>query len=184
VLDRLARAAEFRDDATGQHTRRVGRIAAMLASAAGFGAEDVDLIGRAAPLHDVGKIGIPDHILLKPGALSADEFAVMKHHTTIGAELLSGGQSRVMQTAEVIALNHHERWDGTGYPGGRAGAAIPPEARIVAIADFFDALTHPRPYRAAWAVKAVLAEIQAQIGRQFDPLLGHSFLQLPHAGLM
>ena len=184
VLDRLSRAAEFRDDATGQHTRRVGRISALLAGAVGMEPEEADLIGRSAPLHDVGKIGIPDEILLKPSALTVREFEVMKQHTTIGAELLAGGQSQLMQAAETIALNHHERWDGTGYPAGREGETIPRAARIVALADFFDALTHTRPYRPAWALGDVLAEIRANVGTQFDPVLGKAFLRLPHAAMM
>jgi putative two-component system response regulator len=184
VLDRLSRAAEFRDDATGQHTRRVGRISALLAGAVGMEPEEADLIGRSAPLHDVGKIGIPDDILLKPSALTAREFEVMKQHTTIGAELLAGGHSPLMQAAEVIALSHHERWDGTGYPAGLEAEKIPRAARIVALADFFDALTHTRPYRPAWALRDVLAEIRAQVGIQFDPVLGDAFLGLPHAAML
>jgi putative two-component system response regulator len=184
VLERLARAAEFRDDATGQHTRRVGVVSEMLARAVGMEPGEAELIGRSAPLHDVGKIGIPDQILLKPGTLSPDEFEVMKQHTTIGAELLAGGRSLVMRTAEIIALNHHERWSGAGYPAGRSGEQIPRSARVVALADVFDALTHPRPYRPAWALTDVLAAIQAGIGQHFEPALGETFLRLPHTSLL
>lgn len=175
VLERLALAAEFRDDATGQHTRRVARVSAVLAKAAGMGDALVELIERAAPLHDVGKIGIPDQLLLKPSQLTREEFEVVKTHTTIGAHILSGGRSPVVQLAEQIALSHHEKWDGGGYPSGLVREAIPIPARIVAVADFFDALTHPRPYRGAWSVDAALAEIRAQRGRHFDPGLADVF---------
>lgn len=184
VCDRLARAAEFRDDATGQHTRRVGRTAAVLADTAGLDRATTDLIGHAAPLHDVGKIAIPDEILLKPGELTPAEFEVIKTHTTAGAELLSGGHSRLMQMAEQIARSHHERWDGSGYPYGVAGEAIPLPARVVAVADFFDALTHPRPYRGAWSCGRVVDTIRQGAGRQFDPMLVEAFLELPHAELV
>jgi len=184
VLDRLAKAAEFRDDATGQHTRRVGRTSAMLAQAVGADSHYVDLIARAAPLHDIGKIGVPDYLLLKPEKLEVEEFEIMKRHSRIGADILSGGRSAVMQLAEEVALDHHERWDGTGYPAGLAGSAIPLPARIVAIADVFDALTHARPYREAWPLPKALAEIEAGAGRHFDPALTTAFLQLPHRELM
>jgi len=180
ILDRLARAAEFRDDDTGQHTRRVAKISALLAAGFEVDTATAELIGRAAPLHDVGKIGIPDQILLKPGTLSPSEFEVVKTHTTIGARILSAGGSPLIQMAEQIALNHHERWDGTGYPSGLAGDAIPLAARVVAIADVFDALTHPRPYRDAWPLKKVLAWITDQAGQHFDPHLVQAFFRLPH----
>ncbi len=184
VLERLARAAEYRDDATGDHTRRVGRTAAFLADSLGADQHYVDLISRAAPLHDIGKIGVPDHLLLKPAKLEADEYEVMKRHARIGADILSGGRSAVMQLAEEVALDHHERWDGTGYPAGLAGEAIPVAARIVAIADVFDALTHDRPYRKAWPLPRALAEIEAGAGSHFDPSLTTRFLKLPHRELM
>jgi putative two-component system response regulator len=142
----------------------------------------VELIRRAAPLHDVGKIAIPDGILLKPGRLTPDEFEVMKTHARIGAEILSGGKSALMTTAEAIARAHHERWDGGGYPDGLAGAAIPLVARIVAVADFYDALTSDRPYRAAWPRERVLAEIERGMGTHFDPLVASAFLRIA-AGL-
>ena len=184
VLERLARAAEFRDDETGQHTRRVAKISGLLADRLGVGIMTVDLIMGAAPLHDVGKIGIPDQVLLKPGRLSPEEFDVVKTHTTIGANILSGGCTPLMLMAEEIALRHHERWDGTGYPSCLAGDTIPLPARIVAIADFFDALTHPRPYRGAWPVEKVLTEIAKQAGRHFDPQLAKAFLRLPHGEMV
>jgi cyclic di-GMP phosphodiesterase len=184
VLERLARAAEFRDDATGHHTRRVGRIAALLAEATGAANTEVDLITRAAPLHDLGKIGIPDHILLKPGRLTPEEFEVMKGHSQIGAAILSGGESPLVTMSEAIARSHHERWDGTGYPEGLLADAIPFPARLVAIADVFDALTHDRPYRPAVPLKDVITDIGQQAGRHFDPEVAEAFLSLPHAELV
>jgi putative two-component system response regulator len=169
ILERLARAAEFRDDDTGQHTERVGLWAAAVAEALGLPDEDIELLRRAAPLHDVGKIGIPDSILLKPGRLTADEFETVKTHTLIGAGILGGSRFPLLQVAAEIALSHHERWDGSGYPRGLAGESIPLVGRIVAIADVFDALIHERPYKAAWPVADALAEIERQSGRQFDP---------------
>jgi putative two-component system response regulator len=171
ILERLARAAEFRDDETGRHTQRVGRLAALLGREAGLTQVEVALLERAAPLHDVGKIGIPDTILLKPGPLTPAERAVMQRHTTIGAKILSGGRSPVMRVAEEIALSHHEKWDGSGYPRGSAGQEVPLSARIVAVADVFDALSSSRVYRPAWPVDEVLAHIQRQRGFHFDPFL-------------
>jgi response regulator RpfG family c-di-GMP phosphodiesterase len=171
TLERLAIAAEFRDDDTGRHTQRVGKLAALLSRAVGLTEPEIALIERAAPLHDVGKIGIADSILLKPGPLTQAERRVMQTHTTMGAKILSGGRSSIMRLAEEIALSHHEWWDGSGYPEGRAGERTPLSARIVAIADFFDALCSARVYRPAWPVKEVLAEIRRQRGVQFDPSL-------------
>jgi putative two-component system response regulator len=177
ILERLARTAEIRDNDTGRHTKRVGDLSARLACALGLDSHLVDLIRRAAPLHDLGKIGIPDSILLKPGNLTPEEMAVMRRHTIIGAEILSGGHSELVTVAERIALGHHERWNGTGYPHGRAGEDIPIEARIVAVADCFDALTHSRPYRAAWPVDAVLEELFRGSGTHFDPLVVAALLR-------
>ncbi|HEX7089833.1 MAG TPA: HD domain-containing phosphohydrolase [Longimicrobiales bacterium] len=177
ILERLARAAEFRDDTTGQHTQRVGRISALVARSLGLPAPQVDLIRRAAPLHDVGKIGIPDSILLRPGQLGEREFEVMRTHTYIGARILSGSRFPLLDVAATIALTHHERWDGTGYPKGLRGESIPMVGRIVAVADVFDALTHDRPYKAAWPVEDALAEIERQAGRQFDPQVVEAFLE-------
>jgi putative two-component system response regulator len=171
TLERLAVAAEFRDDDTGRHTERVASISALLARAAGYSEDEVELVRRAAPLHDLGKIGIPDAILRKPGPLTPDEWEVMKTHTTAGARILSGSRSRIMRLAEEIALSHHEKWDGTGYPEARRGDAIPLVARIVTVADVFDALTSDRVYRKAWAPDAVLAHIQSNAGLHFDPTL-------------
>ena len=169
VVTRLAVAAEYRDDVTGEHTRRVGRNAAALAYALGWLEEEVQLIYSAARLHDVGKIGISDTVLLKPGKLTEEEFHHIRTHTTIGARILSSGRSKLLQMAEEIALCHHERWDGTGYPLGIGGTDIPQSARIVAVADVLDALTHARPYKEAWSLEDALAEIELQSGRHFDP---------------
>jgi putative two-component system response regulator len=169
VIERLAQAAEFRDDDTGQHTYRVGSLAGRIARELGLDQELIDLIHRAAPLHDVGKIGINDDILLKPGKLTAEEFNVMKMHTLIGARLLADGHSPFVRIAEQIALSHHERWDGGGYPSGIRGEDIPLVGRIVTLADVFDALTNERPYKKAWPIEEAVAEIKSQSGRQFDP---------------
>ena len=183
ILERLANAGEHRDDDTGRHTQRVGQLSAALAHAMQLPAPFIEVIGRTAPLHDIGKIGIPDSILLKPSPLTADERAVMESHSEIGAKILAGGRSALIRSAEEIALHHHERWDGTGYPHRLRGAAIPVAARIVAIADVFDALTHDRPYRAAWPVEAAMKEIVAHRGTQFDPDLVDALVRLaPPAG--
>ncbi len=176
TLERLAMASEYRDDATGEHIHRVGRHAALVAQALDLPPHDVSLIGLAAPLHDIGKIGIPDQILLKPGRLTAEEFEVMKAHTTIGARILAGGRSDLVRMARDIALCHHERWDGTGYPRGLLAEAIPIAGRIVAGCDVFDALTHTRPYKPAWSVEDALDEVGRQAGRQFDPAVAEAFL--------
>ncbi len=182
VLQRLSDAAEYRDDDTGQHTKRVAAIAVAIGRKIGLPGDTLDLLRWSSPLHDVGKIGIPDGVLLKPGRLTDGEMEVMKSHTTIGARILMGGRSPLVQMAESIALNHHERWDGTGYPRQLAGEAIPLEARLVAVADVFDALTHARPYRAAWTVEATRAEILAGAGKHFDPEIANIFLNLPMSG--
>lgn len=177
MLTRLAQAAEFRDDETGQHTKRVGEFSARIASELGMSAERVGRIGRAAPLHDVGKIAIPDSILLSAGKLSPEEMAVMRTHTTIGARLLAHGGSELLLMAEQIALTHHERWDGAGYPNGLAGEATPIEGRIVALADFFDALSQDRRYRPAWPRDEVLRKIEAESGSHFDPEVVSAFMR-------
>jgi putative two-component system response regulator len=178
ILKRLAIAAEYRDDDTGQHTQRVGRLSAHLAEALSLPKDYIDLLLEAAPLHDVGKIGIPDSILLKPGKLTAAEFDVMKTHTVIGAKILSGGRSDSIRMAAKIALTHHERWDGSGYPHGLAREEVPIEGRIVAVVDVFDALTHIRPYKTAWTIDRALAEILSQKGKQFDPCVVEAFLAM------
>lgn len=178
VLHRLTQAAELRDDDTGQHTIRVGDLSARLAAQLGLPSERVELIRCAAPLHDVGKIGVSDTILLKPGRLTPEEFALMKTHTVVGAHLLSSGQSEFVRAAEAIALSHHERFDGSGYPHGKHGEDIPLEGRIVSVVDVFDALTHERPYKTAWSEEAALSEIEAQRGRQFDPRIVDAFVAM------
>jgi putative two-component system response regulator len=177
IIERLARAAEFRDDNTGQHTERVGQMAALLAREIGMPDSQVSLIRRAAPLHDVGKIGIPDSILLKLGKLTPAEFELVKTHTTIGARILSGSRFALLRLAEEIAFAHHERWDGDGY-AGLARDQIPLAGRIVTVADVFDALTQKRPYKAAWPVEEAVAEIDRQRGRQFDPDIVDAFLRI------
>ena len=169
IVTRLAVAAEYRDDNTGEHTRRVGRNAAAIAHALGWPEDEVQLLFTAARLHDVGKIAISDLVLHKPGKLTPEELALMKTHAMIGARILSGGRSPLLQLAEEIALAHHERWDGKGYPLGLSGDAIPLAARIVAVADVLDALTHERPYKRPWPVEEALAEIGRQSGHHFDP---------------
>ena len=169
VLERLAAAVEFRDDDTGQHTRRVGHIASELARARGLSLAEQALVRRAAPLHDVGKVAVPDSILLKPDRLTPEERAVMQRHTVTGARILARGQSPVIRMAETIAMSHHERWDGSGYPHGLAGEAIPIAARLTSVADIFDALSHDRPYRRAWPRERVLAELERESGVGLDP---------------
>jgi HD-GYP domain-containing protein (c-di-GMP phosphodiesterase class II)/Flp pilus assembly protein TadD len=183
IVMRLAMAAEYRDDNTGQHTLRVGRNSALLGEALGLPSDQVELMRSAARLHDVGKIGITDLIMLKPGKLTKDEFERMKTHTTIGAQMLSNGQSPLLKMAETIALTHHERFDGTGYPKGLAGDDIPLVGRIVAVADVFDALRSDRPYKNAWDLEAARAEIQAQAGKHFDARVVDAFIKLLDAGV-
>lgn len=178
ILQRLSLAAEFRDDDTGQHTQRVGKMAAHIAASLGLPHDLVQLIRLAAPLHDVGKIAIPDAILLKPEKLDGEEFRVMATHATIGAWILSGSQSPLLQLAEQIAASHHEHWDGTGYPGNRRGTEIPLAGRIVSVADVFDALTHERPYKPAWTADEAAAEIKRLSGTKFDPQVVDAFLRL------
>lgn len=178
LLERLAMAAEFRDDQTGQHTQRVGRTCALIAAALSLPPQEIEFIRRAAPLHDVGKIGIPDAILLKAGPLSPAERELMKRHTSIGARLLSESNSETLRLAEQIAATHHERWDGTGYGTKLTGDAIPLPGRILAVADVFDALTHERPYKAAWSIEDSVEEIREQRGRQFDPAVVDAFLDI------
>jgi len=177
IIERLAVAAEFRDDNTGQHTQRVGQMSALLARQLGQPDSQVSLMARAAPLHDVGKIGVPDTILLKMGKLTPAEFEVVKQHTVIGARILSGGKFPLLRLAEEIAFCHHERWDGEGYAGLR-GTDIPLAGRIVAVADVFDALTQQRPYKPAWPVAEAIAEIDRQRERQFDPGVVDAFLRV------
>lgn len=181
ILHRLARAAEFRDDATGQHTIRVGVISAAIAKELGMPPDYVEIMKRAAPLHDIGKIGVPDEILLKNGHLDDDEWQIMKRHTDIGAKILAGSNNPLLVLAEEIVLTHHENWDGTGYNGIK-GDEIPLSGRIVAVADVFDALAHDRPYKTAWPPEDALEEINAQRGRKFDPRVVDAFLRIFKSG--
>ncbi len=169
VIWRLARAIEYRDGDTGEHVSRVAQISQLIAEGIGLGAQRCRMIYLAAPLHDIGKIGIADAILGKPGKLTPEELAIMREHVTIGARILERGSSELIRTAELIAQSHHERWDGTGYPDRLSGTDIPIEARVVAIADVFDALCSERPYKKAWPVEKAYAEIVASSGSHFDP---------------
>lgn len=169
ILSRLARAAEYRDDATGAHQQRVGDLAALLAARMGLDEDLVEVLRQAAPLHDIGKIGIPDSILRKPGPLTPAEYAFMKQHTRLGAELLAGSRNTILESARVIAASHHERWDGSGYPAGLVGQAIPVEGRIVAVADAFDSLTHRRSYKAAVPLADTMGRLLRDAGTALDP---------------
>lgn len=178
ILARLAMASEWRDDDTGEHTKRVGEMSARIARQLGWKEEDVATLALAAPLHDLGKIGIPDAILLSSNGLTKEEFETMKTHTRIGAEILAGSRSPLLEMAETIAMSHHERWDGRGYPHGLAGAEIPQCGRIVAVADVFDALTHDRPYKKAWPLEEAIDEIRKNSGSHFDPQVVEAFLEV------
>ena len=177
VIQRLMAAAEYRDDDTGEHILRMSQYSELIALEYGLDERTADLILWASPMHDIGKIGIPDSVLLKPGKLTPEEWTLMKTHCEIGADLLSGSNSETLQLAEVIALTHHEKWDGSGYPKGLRGEDIPIEGRIVAIADVFDALTSERPYKKAWTAEEAIAEIKRTGGSHFDPAVVEAFLR-------
>ncbi len=180
VVQRLGRAAEYRDNETGNHILRMSHISALLAKSIGWSEADCELILHASPMHDIGKIGIPDHILLKPGKFEPEEWEIMKTHAVIGANILEGDDSDLMRCAGEIALSHHEKWDGSGYPHGLSGEAIPLTGRIAALADVFDALTSERPYKKAWTVDAAVDLITENSGTHFDPdLVAVFLLQLP-----
>ena len=178
VVRRLGRAAEYRDNETGLHIIRMSKMAAMIGKAAGMSDEDCELLLNAAPMHDIGKIGIPDTILLKPGKFEPDEWEIMKTHAQIGADILSGDDSPLLNMASEIALTHHEKWDGSGYPNGLKGEDIPLVGRITALADVFDALTSERPYKKAWPVEEAVALIKSESGKHFDPALVEHFLHI------
>ncbi len=171
VIYRLGQASEFRDNETGMHIIRMSRLSARLAKAMNFSDKKCELILNASPMHDVGKIGIPDNILLKPGKLTPQEWVIMKTHPDIGAEILSGSESELLKLAESIALTHQERWNGSGYPKGLKGEEIPIEGRLVALCDVFDALTSERPYKRAYSVEESMAIIEKSRGKDFDPKL-------------
>ena len=175
IIHRLGRAAEFRDEGTGLHLMRISQFSVCLCKAARLEGRAADLIFSASPMHDIGKIGIPDRILFKEGKLDDEEWAVMKTHTTIGADLLSGHDSALMKSAAEIALTHHERWDGGGYPNGLQGENIPIEGRIVALCDVFDALISRRPYKEKWPVGQAVMQIESESGGAFDPYLVAKF---------
>ena len=177
IIFRLSRAAEYRDEHTGEHIQRMAHYSAIIARRLGLNEEAVESILYAAPLHDIGKIGIPDRVLLKPGPLDEREWKIMKKHTEIGAEILRGTRSGFAKVGQIVALYHHERWDGTGYPYGLKGTEIPLAARIVAIADVFDALTSDRPYRKAFSVEEAFKIIEQGMGTHFDPQASAVFLE-------
>jgi putative two-component system response regulator len=177
LLQKLGKAAEFRDEETGNHILRMSHTAALLAQGLGWTANAVDLILNAAPMHDIGKIGIPDHILLKPGRLEPQEWELMKTHTVLGARMLEGGGCDLIEMAREVALTHHEKWDGSGYPHGLAGEAIPEAGRICAVADVFDALLSARPYKKPWSFDAAVAFLREGSGQHFDPRVVECFLQ-------
>jgi putative two-component system response regulator len=180
IVQRLGRAAEYKDNETGWHVLRMSHYSRILALAAGFSEHEADDLLHAAPMHDVGKLGIPDAVLQKPGPLDEGEWETMKRHPEIGAEILGEHEGGLLAMARRVALAHHEKWDGSGYPNGLAGEAIPIEARIVAIADVFDALTSVRPYKQAWPVEKAVEFLREQSGRHFDPSLVEVFIgELP-----
>ena len=175
IIRRLGRAAEFKDNETGNHVLRMSHYARLIALAHGLGELASEIIFHTAPMHDIGKIGIPDAILLKPGPLDADEWKVMHQHPMMGAEIIGKHDNELLESARVIALTHHEKWDGSGYPQGLKGEDIPLEGRIVAIADVFDALVSVRPYKTAFPLDIALQMMEGQIGRHFDPALMKAF---------
>jgi len=177
TLNCLILASEYKDDNTGSHLKRIGSFSVLIAKELELPDPMVEQIGLASAMHDIGKIGIPDHILLKKGKLSKSEFAVMKTHTLIGARILEGTHSEILRLAHNIAISHHEWWNGEGYPCGLKGTQIPLEGRIVALADFFDACTSHRPYREAMPLDTVLKMIRRERGRQFEPRLVDLFLR-------
>ena len=180
IIQRLGMAAEYKDNETGLHVIRMSHYSRVLALAAGLGEAVADELLNAAPMHDIGKIGVPDAILQKKGKLDDEEWAVMRQHAIIGARIIGDDGSSLLQMARTVAEYHHEKWDGSGYPHGLAGEAIPLVARIVAIADVFDALTSVRPYKAAWPVDEAIAYLREQAGKHFDPTLVALFCtQLP-----
>ncbi len=178
IIRRLSRAADYRDNETGNHILRMSKYSQLLGLATGMDEREAEMLLTASPMHDIGKIGIPDSILLKPGKLTPEEWEIMKTHASIGASILEGMTSDLMRMAHEIALNHHEKWDGSGYPNGLKGEEISYFGRIVAIADVFDALTTNRPYKAAWPVEQAMEYIASQRGQHFDPKLVDLFVEI------
>lgn len=177
IIQRLGKAAEYKDNETGMHVIRMSRYAYILSKAVGIEEKDAELIMNASPMHDIGKIGIPDKILRKPGKLTDEEFEEMKTHCQIGADVIGEDDSELLQLARKIALSHHEKWNGRGYPNGLSGEDIPLAGRITAIADVFDALTSERPYKKAWPVEKAIALLEEEAGAHFDPSLVPLFVQ-------
>jgi putative two-component system response regulator len=184
MIYRIAAAAERRDGETHAHTLRVGRGAALLAAESGMTRSEVHLVRLAAPLHDIGKLGVSDTILSKPAPLNTHERDEMRTHTDIGRRMLEGSESPVLRLGALIAFTHHECWDGSGYPMGAAGLEIPVAGRVTAIADAFDSMTHDRPYKDAWSVEEALGELELMSGEQFDPILVEAFQRLDHEDLL
>jgi putative two-component system response regulator len=178
IIHRLGRAAEFKDNETGLHVIRMSHYSRLIAEALEHNDEWSELIFNAAPMHDIGKIGIPDHILLKPGKLDDKEWDIMREHPQIGADIIGEHNSDILQMSRVIALTHHEKWDGSGYPAKLKGEEIPLAGRIIAIADVFDALTTERPYKKAWSVKDAVDLIEKNSGSHFDPNLVSLFREV------
>ncbi|BEU03300.1 two-component system response regulator [Agarivorans sp. OAG1] len=178
IIQRLGRAAEYKDNETGMHVIRMSYYSRILGLAAGMSERDADILMNAAPMHDIGKIGIPDRVLQKPGKLDAEEWEIMQSHAVIGGEILGeGDSSELLELARTVALTHHEKWNGKGYPNGLAGEDIPIEGRIVAIADVFDALTCERPYKKAWPVEKAIELLESEAGIHFDPKLVPLFIE-------
>ena len=175
VISCLGRAAEFKDNETGMHVIRMSYYSRIIAESLNLNSEWVDMLYNSSPMHDIGKIGIPDHVLLKPGKLDDDEWEIMKKHVTYGVEILEGHQSDLLKMAVEIAETHHEKFDGTGYPNGLVGENIPLTGRIVAISDVFDALTSERPYKKAWSTEKAVAYIEEETGKHFDPQIVDAF---------
>ena len=175
IINCLARAGEYKDNETGSHVIRMSYYSQLIALAYGMDDEEAEQLRQVAPMHDIGKIGIPDNIMLKPGKLDAKEWEIMTAHPQIGAKLIGEHQCKVLENAKIVALTHHEKWDGSGYPRGLSGEDIPLFGRIVAIADVFDALTTNRPYKDAWPIERAIAEIERGSGRHFDPALLPAF---------
>lgn len=177
IIRRLGKAAEYKDNETGLHVIRMSKYSHILALAAGMNEDDAELLMNAAPMHDIGKIGIPDSILRKPGKLDDEEFGIMRTHCTIGADVIGEDPSELLQLAKVVALTHHEKWNGFGYPNGLKGDDIPLVGRIVAVADVFDALTSERPYKKAWSVEKTIQLLEEESGNHFDPELIPLFIE-------
>lgn len=176
VVRSLGRAAEYKDNETGMHVVRMSKVSKLLADYVGMSEDDCDMLLHASPMHDVGKIGIPDNVLLKPGKLDNDEWEIMKRHASMGSEILGAHSSPLMEMARQVAISHHEKWDGSGYPKGLSGNKIPLVGRITALADVFDALTSERPYKKAWTVDEAVSFIKEQSGKHFEPSLVDIFV--------